>query len=160
MYTKLLLHRDASIISLESNHWPRNQNQNWNQNRIMRCQVIPPLEVSEGQGTAGFFNKDPRLGRSCCWMVSINWIWCLVFNSIGSGWTAAPYFKFQFSAFVSISHFPIFSLLPRLFFYDLCDLWLLWLCNFPLRLINYSIFLSVQDARLLICLLFFFSCPM
>ena len=39
IYTKKLLHRDASIIGLESNHWP--QNQNWI--KSWGAKTFPPL---------------------------------------------------------------------------------------------------------------------
>ena len=42
MYTKELLHQDASIIGLESNQWP----QNWNQIESWGDKRFPPLKTS------------------------------------------------------------------------------------------------------------------
>ena len=52
MYTKKLLHQDASIISLEENHWPWNQYwiESWGAKRF------PPLVIiREGPDTGKWY---------------------------------------------------------------------------------------------------------
>ena len=48
---KKLFHRDASIIILESNLWPRNQIESWGAKRFPPCNTLPDQRAGAGPNT-------------------------------------------------------------------------------------------------------------